>query len=275
MSREERYLHGADPIEQERLSRLNDLLNEASLREAAVEPGARIIDFGAGLGQLSRLFGRAAGPNGRVVGIERDSRQHAAAVQRARGAGEAQLAEFRLGNVYDPPLAPDEWGTFDIAHARFVLEHLSDPQPVVNAMVRAVRPGGRIILQDDDHETLRCWPDPPGLTALWASYIRILSINHNDPFIGRRLGTLLHRAGAVLQRSTQIYFGSCAGAETFPILLENLIGVIVGVRDSILAEDLLEERDFDRVIEDLRAWGTRPDAVVWYAVPWIEARRPD
>ena len=36
----------------------------------------------------------------------------------------------------------DEWGTFDLVHARFLLEHVSDPLAVVRSMARAVRPGG-------------------------------------------------------------------------------------------------------------------------------------
>jgi len=33
------YLHGTTPSEQERLSRLNELLNERSLQEMALRPG--------------------------------------------------------------------------------------------------------------------------------------------------------------------------------------------------------------------------------------------
>jgi len=273
MKDDEAYLHGAHPDEQDRLSRLNDLLNEASIREARVQSGNRVVDFGSGLGQLTRAFARAAVPGGSVVGIERDAAQRDKALDLADRAGETGLVDFRSGNVYDPPLDPNEWGSFDIAHARFVLEHVSDPQAVVNAMVQAVRPGGRVILQDDDHETLRCWPEPPGLSTLMAAYVRAISVNHNDPFIGRRLGTLLTRAGAATRRANQVNFGGCAGDENFPVLVENLIGVIQGIRARMLTEDLLDPADYDRAIDELRAWGKRPDAAIWYAVPWIEGHR--
>jgi 2-polyprenyl-3-methyl-5-hydroxy-6-metoxy-1,4-benzoquinol methylase len=46
-------------------------------------------------------------------------------------------------------------GHFDVAHARFLLEHVPDPLVIVRTMVRAVRPGGRVILADDDYEGLR------------------------------------------------------------------------------------------------------------------------
>jgi hypothetical protein len=46
------YIHGATPEQQRRLSRLNDLLNEASLRELGLSGGERILDVGSGLAQF-------------------------------------------------------------------------------------------------------------------------------------------------------------------------------------------------------------------------------
>ena len=56
------YLHGTSPSEQERLSLLNRLMNEAALRELALQGGERIVDFGCGLGQLSRAADRLLPP---------------------------------------------------------------------------------------------------------------------------------------------------------------------------------------------------------------------
>jgi len=158
------YIHGTAPEEQRRLSLLNDvLLNPASLREIALRGDERIVDFGSGLGQFSRAMARAV-PRGNVVGIERSEEQLALAKRLAKDDGESSLVEFRQGDVLSAEL---EWGTYDIAHARFVLEHVPDPLRVVKTMVRAVRPGGRIILADDDHDVLRLWPEPPGMAELW------------------------------------------------------------------------------------------------------------
>src|SRR5438445_5362421 len=146
-----RYVHGTDPREQQRLSRLNDLLNGAAIRELGLRGGESILDLGCGLAQLTRAMAKSAGPGARVVGVERSAEQIAEAVRQARAAGEGGLVDLRQGDAIGPPLADAEWGTFDLAHTRFLLEHLPDPLAAVRGMVRAVRPGGRVVLQDDDH----------------------------------------------------------------------------------------------------------------------------
>src|SRR2546421_13066208 len=93
------YIHGTAPEEQARLSTLNDLLNRAALRELALRGGEKNVDFGAGLGQLTRDMARAA--KGRVVGIERSPKQIAEATRQAVAAGEESLLEMRQGDVQD------------------------------------------------------------------------------------------------------------------------------------------------------------------------------
>ena len=53
------YIHGSEPEEQERLSLLNGLLNASSLRALRLRPGDRVLDLGAGLGQLTRAMAEA------------------------------------------------------------------------------------------------------------------------------------------------------------------------------------------------------------------------
>ena len=191
------YIHGTSPEEQRRLSLMNDvLLNQAELRELNLRGDESIIDFGSGLGQFTRAMARVV-TRGRVVGIERDEQQLDGSRRLAVADGEEKLVEFRAGDVVELDLAEREWGTFDVAHARFVLEHVPEPLRVVRNMVRAVRPGGRVVLADDDHDVLRLWPEAPGFNELWRAYIRTYDRNGTDPYIGRRLVSLLHAAGEV------------------------------------------------------------------------------
>ncbi len=268
------YIHGTSPEEQRRLSILNGFINEGSLRELGLRGGESVLDVGCGLAQLTRAMARAVGPKGRVVGVEKDPAQIAEAKRQAAEANEEHLVELREGDAYALPLPKQEWGTFDVAHARFVLEHVGDPLSVVRGMVRAVRRGGRIVLEDDDHDVLRLHPEPPGFRALWQAYMRTYDRLGNDPYIGRRLVSLLHQAEAKPARNTWIFFGSCAGQPTFDAVVNNAHSILRGARDTILEQSLLDASVIDETLAHFAAWGKRPDAALWFSICWAEGIKP-
>lgn len=268
--RDSHYIHGTEPSEQERLLMMNRLVNAPALRELALAGGESILDLGCGLAGLTRAMARAAGPGARVLGIERSAEQLAEALRQAAAAGEAELVELRPGDALAPPLAEAEWGSFDVVHARFLLEHLQNPLDAVKVMMRAARPGGRLILQDDDHALLTLHPEPAGFTTLWTAYMRSYDRVGNDPYIGRRLVALLHAAGARPGRATLINFGASAGDPLFDTWCENLARIFSGARELVLREALCDSATWDAGVAALQEWRERPDAAAWYGVCWAE-----
>lgn len=268
------YLHGTAPDEQDRLARLNTLINGPALCELRLAGGERVLDVGSGLGQFSRGVAKLVAPAGTVIGIERSADQIAQAERLARQAGDRDLVEFRQGDATALPLRDHEWGTFDVAHTRFLLEHVPDPLAVVRGMVRAVRPGGRVVLQDDGHDIMRLSPEPPGFQRLWSAYLRTYDRVGNDPYIGHRLVSLLVQAGATPRRNNWLFFGSCAGHPDLGVYVENLAIILAGVRGPILALGEFDGAFFDAGLAAVRAWAGRPDAALWYAVSWAEGVRP-
>src|SRR5262245_54711961 len=161
------YIHGSDPAEQSRLSSLNDLINARCFPKLRLADGFRILDVGSGLGQLTYQMSEAVGLNGFCLGIERDPNQ----LSVARENHAAPNLEFRQGDALDLPLTLQELGSFDFVHARFLLEHLSNPAKAVSEMVKSLKSGGRIFLADDDHQDLTLFPEPSGFRALWSAYM--------------------------------------------------------------------------------------------------------
>jgi ubiquinone/menaquinone biosynthesis C-methylase UbiE len=268
-----RYVHGTQPDEQSRLSRLNELLNQASLRELNPAPGDRVVDVGCGLAQLTRAIARTTGATGYTLGIERSAEQLAEARRQAVAAGEERLVEFRHAEIPPLPLTDSEWSSFDVAHARFVLEHVPDPLTIVKEMVGAVRPGGRIVLEDDHHDTMRLTPECPEFPPLWDAYMKSYAALGNDPHVGHRLVTLLHQAGAKPVRNTWIFFGACAGDSMLEPYVDNLIGILQTARPTMIASSLIDSASYAAGLDALRAWVKRPDAAMWFAISWAEGTR--
>jgi SAM-dependent methyltransferase len=272
------YVHGTTADEQARLTRMNAMLNARSLDALALQGGEQVLEVGAGLAHMARGMARRGAA--RVVGIERSARQREEAERQARGEGDQPLfdsgrVELRDGDAMDLPLRDDEWGTFDVAHARFLLEHVVDPLAVVRQMVRAARPGGRIVLADDDHDTLHLWPEPPGFDTLWRGLVRSYDRLGCDPYVGRRLVALLHEAGARPRKNALLWFGACAGEpeDGFETLAVNIAVILKQAGPAIRKAGGLDAATFDAGIRALEEWSRRPDAAIWYAMNWAEGVR--
>lgn len=108
-----------------------------------VQPGERVLELGCGAGAALVVLARAAGPAGRVVGLDLSPRMIHLAAARLRRAGLAQRADLVVADASAIPFAD---GSFDAVFISFTLELFDTPEiPLVLAQCgRVLRPGGRI-----------------------------------------------------------------------------------------------------------------------------------
>jgi SAM-dependent methyltransferase len=260
------YIHGSDPSEQNRLTRLNDLINDRCFPKLKLQPGMRVLDVGSGLGQLTSRMAQAVGPAGMCLGIERDVNQ----LMKARQNYSAPNLEFRQGDALQIPFRDAEEGKFDMVHTRFLLEHLSNPAIAVSQMAKALKPGGRIFLLDDDHETMVLFPEPVGFKELWTAYMDSYVEVGNDPFIGRKMPKLLQDHGFQAIKNDVVFFGDCYGTETFLWFVKNLIEVIATSKSVMIQADLIQEGAYDVALQNIDEWAKNPHAAMWYTIAMAE-----
>src|SRR5262245_38227677 len=135
---EQIYLMGYSAAERRRLIEQAALfrpLTERFLVAAGIERGMRVLDVGAGVGDVSLLLADLVGPEGAVVGVDRDPR--ALAVARDRASHRAQVS-FHEGNIEDLGFE----GSFDAAIGRWILLHVENPVTAIRQVASCVRPGG-------------------------------------------------------------------------------------------------------------------------------------
>jgi ubiquinone/menaquinone biosynthesis C-methylase UbiE len=119
-----------------------------ALAAGAVQPGEVCLDLGSGTGTMTRRLAGFAGPEGRVLGVEPNGMLRAVAAERAAAVGAP--VEFVQGLATEIPL-PD--ASVDLVWCERVLQHVPDPQAAVIEIARVLRPGGRALLLDSDHES--------------------------------------------------------------------------------------------------------------------------
>ncbi len=142
------YVLGSSDSEHARLIKQGRALHEVTerlLRDAGVGSGQRVLDIGAGMGDVSLLLARLVGERGSVCGIDKDG----AALAKARTR--AATASFRNIVFLERDLNDLELdGEYDAIVGRFVLMYLSTARRarLLECLATALKPGGVAVFQE-------------------------------------------------------------------------------------------------------------------------------
>ena len=100
-----------------------------------------VADLGAGEGTLAQLLAQRAE---KVIAVDLSPKMVEFGQELASRHGLLNL-EYRIGDIEDPPIEP---GTLDLAILSQALHHAGHPQRAIDAALRILKPGGRLIVLD-------------------------------------------------------------------------------------------------------------------------------
>lgn len=168
----------------------------AVVRELTAQPPDSILDAACGDGFYLGLFAECLPARSRLVGLDSNAALLALARRNPALQSAACAVQLREGDVEGLANGPAE---FDLIWCAQSLFTLPDPVPAVRQMAAALRPGGKIVVLENDslHQLQLPWPSTLEL-ALRAAEYRWLSENTAHPskyYVGRRLPRVFAEAG--------------------------------------------------------------------------------
>jgi len=239
----------------ERFLALSDLYDDETircLRSVGVAPGWQCLEVAAGGGSIAQWLAARVGTRGRVLGTDLDTRFLQSLADPA--------LEVRRHDIARDPL-PD--AAFDLVHARLILVHLPEREPVVARMVGALKPGGWLVCEEFD--SLSMPADPvlhPHECALktQAAMQRIMASHGANTRYGRDLAARMRAHGLVdirAQGRMAMWQGGSAGARLFRANFEQS-------REDLLRVGMLTQAEWDDDLERLDDPRTLfPSPVMW------------
>jgi SAM-dependent methyltransferase len=117
------------------LARMLDDFTFARLSTVGDLTGARCLEVGAGGGSVARWFAERAGPTGRVVATDLNTRHL------PTDAGYTVLRHDLVGQ-------PVPEGPWDVIHARMVLIHIPQRREILTRLAASLAPGGALVVED-------------------------------------------------------------------------------------------------------------------------------
>ena len=166
-------------------------LTRRLIRESGIGPGMRVLDLGAGPGDVAFLVAEAVGPSGSVVGVDREERSVQLAKRRAAESGYDNVTFAVAGDDALPADAP-----FDAAIGRFVLIHQREPSAMIRRAAAVVRQGGIVaFLEPALHLDSHSLPEIELVSAVGRSLKRFMLAALPSPDVAGRLIPCFMEAG--------------------------------------------------------------------------------
>jgi len=222
--------------------------------------GMDLLDVGCGPATITADLTERVAP-GRVVGLDAASGALEAARATLAERGLSTRVELTDGDVMSLPF---DDGTFDVAHAHQVLQHLSDPVGALTEMRRVTRPGGIVAARDAVYSAMTWFPQPEGM-ELWRSvYMATARANGGEPDAGSRMLAWARQAGFTDVRasaSTWCYATPADRAWQSETWAQRSL-TSFGPRAVELG--LASSNDLETMAEAWRQWGRSEDA--WFVV---------
>jgi SAM-dependent methyltransferase len=165
--------------ERERLSALERYFDPGTIRvldSIGIDRGWSCLEVAGGGGSIARWLAHQVGIDGRVVATDIDTRFLEALT-------EANLHVLRHDIIADE--LPEE--SFDLIHARLLLEHLPSRDVLLKKLVSALRPGGWIVVEDLDWGPLFAKPS--------LGFVHPASIQKTSQRVARRPVQVMEAAG--------------------------------------------------------------------------------
>lgn len=244
--------------EHERLQLLEaqaDPLSIEAIAAAGIGPGSRCLEIGAGSGSIARWLARQVGDPSLVCATDLDTRYL------------APLADEGIA-VLEHNLLTDDFpaGSFDVIHARAVLEHIPAREEALDRIAQWLAPDGALVLVDCASYPIETSRNDVYRKALQA-WVDVIARTGTDYAWTRTFPEPLQRHGyrdvGLAARAPAVQ-GGTPTAKFWSLTLETLRERIVDARvltDAELddAQSLLADPEFwDLGPCWVAAWGKRP-----------------
>lgn len=209
-----------------------------ALQQLAVDADDVILDLGCGTGGELGLLLSAIGPDGTVIGLDKDP--DALKVARDQHRGDPRL-RLVTGDAHALDLAD---ASIDRVYMDRTLQHVEAPSTVLDEVRRVLRPGGRVVLAEPDWQTLLIDHPETDLPATYRRFVLERVIRNGR--IGSQVPRLVQHAGLQLESVIPV-----TAAYTNAVDADHIFG-FARVTDRAVGAGYLDSEQAGRWLDHLR-----------------------
>ena len=187
------YVLTTSQTEDDRLKRQHDLWLEDTLslwKRAGLHGKQNILELGCGPGYSTLDLARYLGPTCDITAIELSPNFSQESAKRLRDYPQVRVINEDLHQIDLPK------DTFDACYGRWIFMFLPKPEEALKKIIRSLKPGGMLILQEYvDYQAMNLVPSPPIFKKTVDCIIKSFSDAGGDGDIMRKLPLMVNGLG--------------------------------------------------------------------------------
>ena len=243
------YIHGFDEIEQARLVSQAAVLEEKIFEKIDFKNPDKILEIGSGVGaQTEILLNRY--PDAHVTGVELSEVQLNTAKAYISSKFDSSRYAYHLANAEELPF---EDNSFDAIYICWVLEHVQNPQNIIDECYRVLKKDGIISITEVQNNNLWVIPKSDFLLNYWDKYNQIQLEMGGNPFVGIEIGNFIEKAGFI---DNQVYAQTFLYDNNKPAQREIMINywteLMLSGFDSLLEAGKVVEQDCSKIKTEMQ-----------------------
>ena len=246
----DKYVHGYSEREDRRLRDQSQTLAELLHHDSLYPEGSRVLEAGCGVGAQTVLLARHS-PGAQFTSVDVSPVSVHAAEAAVHRAGCTNVT-FRTADIFHLPFSA---ASFDHVFVCFVLEHLQEPVWALRQLRAVLKPGGTLTVIEGDHGSTLFYPHSEAAWKTIQCLIDLQAETGGDALIGRRLFPLLRETGfhEVTASPRFVYVDASRPAWVEGFTRNTYVAMVEGVRQRALAAGLIDQRNWEKGIADLKA----------------------
>lgn len=270
--KKQRYLHGFDKVEQDRLLFQADFLEPYVY--SGIELGAikRLLEVGCGVGAQTQILLRRF-PKIKIDGVDLSTEQLQVAHQLLKK--EIQNKKVRLFQQNAENLSLPDKGAYEAAFLCWFLEHVPDPLAVLKNVKKHLKPGSEIYCTEVFNQTLFMEPYSPAYLNYWFQFNDYQWSIKGHPFIGVQLGHLLKTAGFVdIKVEVRPFHFDSRNPKQRAEFIDFFFDILLSAEKTLLAEGRVTEQQIKKMKKEVEVVKKTKDSVFFYSFIRATAKVP-
>ena len=256
------YLHGFSPVEQARLKKQAEFLEQTIYKDVDFSRSKNVLEVGCGVGAQSEILLRRH-PNIQLTGIDlSDAQLNAAKESLSKLSFAKDRYEVQKANAEDLPFESD---SYDGSFLCWILEHVPEPERVLSEVRRVLRPGGKIIVTEVMNSSFFLEPYSPNVWKYWMAFNDHQYEIGGDPFIGAKLGNMLHSVGFKdIHTKLKVFHYDNRYSDRRKEMIDFWSELLLSGADELVQAEKVDEKLVEEVRKELKKVSRDPNAAFHY-----------